>query len=193
MTSSTSRVLQCHPGTPCHLVRGIEARVRSGGTAAFELSFRLDGNLARLRIPRPRPPRRAEHLWRHTCFEAFVRRRDDPAYVELNFSPSSEWAAYAFRGYRDRDPVADEDYGLRIDVRQGADRLELDAIIGGSPLIHDRAPLRLALSAVIEEESGALSYWALRHPSGKPDFHHPDAFALELDFKDSDLEIGRPR
>jgi hypothetical protein len=34
---------------------------------------------------------------------------------------------------------------------------------------------------VIEEIDGALSYWALRHAPGKPDFHHRDAFALELD------------
>jgi hypothetical protein len=39
----------------------------------------------------------------------------------------------------------------------------------------------LGLSAVIEDESGALSYWALRHVPGKPDFHHPQAFAMELD------------
>ena len=37
------------------------------------------------------------------------------------------------------------------------------------------------LSAVIEEKSGAKSYWALAHPpSGPPDFHHPDCFVLEL-------------
>jgi len=41
--------------------------------------------------------------------------------------------------------------------------------------------LRLALAAVVEDERGMLSYWALRHPAGKPDFHHPDAFALELE------------
>jgi hypothetical protein len=34
---------------------------------------------------------------------------------------------------------------------------------------------------VIEEKSGLLSYWALKHPPGKPDFHHPDAFALEVE------------
>jgi hypothetical protein len=26
-----------------------------------------------------------------------------------------------------------------------------------------------------------LSYWALRHAAGKPDFHHRDAFAMPLD------------
>jgi hypothetical protein len=33
---------------------------------------------------------------------------------------------------------------------------------------------------VIEETNGRLSYWALAHPPGKPDFHHSDCFALEL-------------
>jgi hypothetical protein len=33
---------------------------------------------------------------------------------------------------------------------------------------------------VIEEKNGALSYWALRHPAGKPDFHRRSAFAMEL-------------
>jgi hypothetical protein len=41
--------------------------------------------------------------------------------------------------------------------------------------------LRLGLSAVIESCNGSLSYWALRHPAGKPDFHHADAFALGLE------------
>jgi hypothetical protein len=34
---------------------------------------------------------------------------------------------------------------------------------------------------VVEDEAGAFAYWALKHPPGKPDFHHPDAFALVLD------------
>jgi hypothetical protein len=33
----------------------------------------------------------------------------------------------------------------------------------------------------VEDVDGILSYWALRHPAGKPDFHHTDAFALQLD------------
>jgi hypothetical protein len=41
--------------------------------------------------------------------------------------------------------------------------------------------LLLGLSAVIEETSGAKSYWALAHPPGRPDFHHADGFALMLD------------
>ncbi|MCC8986069.1 MAG: hypothetical protein LM513_05690, partial [Nitrospira sp.] len=41
--------------------------------------------------------------------------------------------------------------------------------------------LHLAVSVVVEQTDGQCSYWALRHPSGRPDFHHPDSFALMLD------------
>ena len=36
----------------------------------------------------------------------------------------------------------------------------------------------LGLSAILEEEDGTISYWALAHPPGRPDFHHPDCLAL---------------
>ena len=39
---------------------------------------------------------------------------------------------------------------------------------------------RLGLSAVLEEKDGTKSYWALAHPPGAPDFHHPDCFAAQL-------------
>ena len=40
--------------------------------------------------------------------------------------------------------------------------------------------LRMGLSAVIEEEGGVFSYWALAHPPGAPDFHHAACFAARL-------------
>ena len=52
--------------------------------------------------------------------------------------------------------------------------------------LHDLTTLRgaprllLGLSAVVEEENGTLSYWALKHPRDKPDFHCPDGFVFEL-------------
>jgi hypothetical protein len=61
---------------------------------------------------------------------------------------------------------------VRVSWRKGV----LEALV---PLRADAR--RLALSAVIEETSGALSYWALRHAAGKPDFHHADAFTHPLD------------
>lgn len=103
-------------------------------------------------------------------------------YHEFNFSPSGKWAAYAFAKYREGTPLADEALNPRIVARSGAGRFELGVSIPLDRLsaMHPRGRLAIALSAVIEEEQGMLSYWALGHPPGKPDFHHPDAFALDL-------------
>ena len=103
---------------------------------------------------------------------------DGPGYREFNFSPSGEWAVYAFRGYREGGEL-DVEPAPGIAVQRKGDRLELYAQIRADILPPGR-PLRLALSAVVEDADGTLSYWALRHLPGKPDFHHTDAFALQL-------------
>ena len=68
-----------------------------------------------------------------------------------------------------------------IRVRRSAQRLTLEAEVSLQPTSLVRS-VQLGLSAVVEAADGGLSYWALKHPPGKPDFHHVDAFALQLDF-----------
>lgn len=172
-----------HPSTCGGATRGIEVRIRRAASGDLALAFRLGGHLDRIRVPPPGAPRIGAELWRHTCFEAFIAVEGLPAYHELNFAPSTEWGAYAFRRYRDGEPLADETLAPRIAVRTGSEGLELDALVPLHRLsaAHASAPLRLGLAAVIEESDGTCSYWALRHPGGKPDFHHPDAFALRLE------------
>jgi hypothetical protein len=143
------------------------------------LTFCLVGDISGLSIPASRSPRRTDRLWRHTCFEAFVMAGEGPEYREFNFSPSGEWAVYDFRNYRNGG-VLENDLAPGIVVHKTMDRLELGAEIGQVLLPQGRR-LRLGLSAIVEDAAGILSYWALRHPPGKPDFHHTDAFALQLE------------
>jgi hypothetical protein len=103
---------------------------------------------------------------------------DGPGYREFNLSPSGEWAVFDFRHYRDGGE-AEIDPAPHIVVRRTINRLELDATICHD-FLPQGSPLRLGLSAVIEDTAGELSYWALRHPPGKPDFHHTDAFTVQL-------------
>lgn len=137
------------------------------------MRYRIEGAIDRLRIPAPAARQRGERLWEHTCCELFFAQEGAVAYREFNFSPSGEWAAYAFERYRAGGalPAADPD----IVVRRAPGRLELEARVAAPA-----QRLCVGLCAVIEAEDGALSYWALRHPSGKPDFHRAEAFALGL-------------
>ena len=177
-SGSVPLTLVCHPQTPSQAVRGIDVVVGGAATGSLTLAFALEGDLPGLRIPEPRVSRRTGDLWRHTCFEAFVMAGKGPGYREFNFSPSSEWAAYAFHGYR-KGGELEVEMDPEIVVRRTGDRLELDAEIRREFLPPGRS-LRLGLSAVLEDADGVLSYWALQHPPGKPDFHHTDAFALPL-------------
>jgi hypothetical protein len=142
------------------------------------VAYTLEGDLARIRVPEPRPPGFADDLWKHTCFEMFVREEGAEAYREFNFSPSGEWAAYAFERYREGMRRCDG-VDPRVTVRTSAVGVELDAVV---PLvaISPGAVLTVGLAAVIEDVDGTLSYWALAHPAGKPDFHIAEAFAIEL-------------
>ena len=170
-----SAALERHSITPCAALRSVEATVTRHADGVLELVYRLQGDVDRVRVPAERAPRVADKLWQHTCCELFVGEADGTGYHEFNFSPSGEWAAYRFTRYREGMPFIGPD--PRIRVQRRANALRLEARVQGPA----RGKLRIGLSAVIEEASGALSYWALRHPPGKPDFHHRDAFAMELD------------
>lgn len=174
--------LKCHPSKRTEIVRGIHVLVRRSASGELRMTFLVDGDIPRICIPSPGVPRIGQQLWRHTCFEAFIAVDGEPAYHEFNFAPSGEWAVYAFRGYRNGGPLANETMRPHIAVRSTGSQLELDTLVQleGLSAIHPSAPLRFGLSAVIEANDG-LSYWALRHPADKPDFHDAEGFALLLE------------
>ncbi|MDB5721025.1 MAG: hypothetical protein JWP15_1643 [Alphaproteobacteria bacterium] len=153
----------------------IDVRASRPAPDRLDLAFRLHGAIEQVLLPPRAPPLRIDDLWQHSCFEAFVRVDGQAGYFEFNLSPSTAWAAYAFTGYR--SGMANARIGPpQIETRFGADWYELIARI-------DRLPAGswdIGLAAVVEETDGDISHWALRHPPGKPDFHHEDCFALEL-------------
>lgn len=181
------RALTPHPQSLPSPVSRIAVQAVRPRPGALALSFEAVGDMAGLSLPPAGAPARTDELWRSTCFEAFVRGPDGEAYVELNFAPSRQWAAYRLEGYRkglQPAPIPDP----RIEVEAAADALRLQALVELDALaeLAADAPWRLGLSAVIAAADGRIGYWALAHPPGRPDFHHADCFALEL------VAPGRP-
>jgi hypothetical protein len=176
------RSLTIHPDSRCDAVTGIAVEALRPAPGELRLRYAVTGRIGDLILPAPTTPGRADGLWRHTCFEAFLRAPPDEAYCELNFAPSFAWAAYTFARYRSGMAQASELGDVRIGIESNAEHFQLEATLRleGLPMLPWDQPWRLALSAVIEEQGGQLSYWALAHPPGKPDFHHADCFQLEL-------------
>lgn len=174
--------LRFHHSTPPRVACSLTARVEVCDDGGLRVDYRLRGNPASLLIPPAAPARQADFLWQHTCFEAFVAVEGEAAYREFNFSPSGEWAMYAFAGYRTpaERPVVASDPAIVSGWTQGEFRLMARIAPADLPVRSDGRAFKMGLCAVIEEADRRLSYWAFRHHPCKPDFHGHDGLALRL-------------
>ena len=167
-----------HPAHPPLAVSGVSARLVALDANWLTLRWRVEG-AGQLVLPPLAGKGRADGLWQATCFELFVRPDNGgEGYAEFNLSPSERWAAYDFTAYRDgmadhpmpRPPVSTP--------RRGGSVLIFDAAIPAPAL--PPLPWTYGLTAVIEEEGGVKSFWAIAHRADRPDFHDRACFAARL-------------
>lgn len=157
--------LMLHVACDLGPIRAVTATV-TATPQGCEAEFRLDGHIPAIIVPPHAAPERMDDLWKTTCFEIFWQPLGAAAYREFNLSPSGRWAAYDFDSFRDgmRDaPVnaiaiacVHDDHGLVLKASIAADL---------------PAPAQVALNAIVEHPGGALQFWALAFPPGKPEFH----------------------
>jgi len=168
--------LEAHSEFPPVAVRQITGRITPDGEW-LRCRWRIEG-AQKLVVPPFAGKGRADSLWQTTCFELFLQVPGEVGYVELNLSPSERWNAYDFSAYR--TGMAERAFPREPScvMRKGEDLAIFDAAVPTSALAP--APWRLNLTAVIEEQGGTRSFWALAHPSGKPDFHDPACFTGAL-------------
>lgn len=170
------------PGALQDVVHELSVRVVRPGADQLELIYRLSGDLDALQLPELRPPVRTDGLWRRSCFEAFIGHAGGPDYWEYNFSPSGAWASYHFSAYREGMAPLLKGAAPAVTPRIGSESVEVSVRLDLSWLARAGVVgLRLGLAAVVEDKARVLSYWALKHPAEKPDFHHSDSFVVDLD------------
>jgi hypothetical protein len=177
-----THLLVSHPDHPPASVSQVEARVIGQDANWLRVRWRIEGS-KQLVVPAFAGKGRAEGLWQTTCFEVFLKPVGGESYVEINLSPSERWNAYDFEKYREgmgERPIPREP---ECTLRQGSSFAIFDAAIPIAAL--PKGDCAMGLSAVIEEQGGVKSYWALAHPEGKPDFHAPACFASTLPAPDA--------
>lgn len=179
MPAPSDLALLCHPTGHCAAVRHFAACASLTADGALQLRYRLTGALEDICLPAPQAPGPADELWRHTCFEAFIAGPEGSDYREFNFSPSGQWAQYAFADYRQRDLRWAATAAPVFSFQQGADSLDLLVTLAPA-LLPEHRPLRIGLTAVIETRNGDKTYWALAHGAAQPDFHLRQSFTLAL-------------
>ena len=90
-----------HPDTPPRAVSGVFFTYlwRNAGEWAVDFMVAAPPRALALAAPVVEPVR-TDGLWKSTCFEVFLLDPSKGAYLEFNFAPSGQWAAYQFDGYR---------------------------------------------------------------------------------------------
>jgi hypothetical protein len=158
--------------------------VREGVVAC---TYRVRAREGTIAYPDPAEPLDSQRLWEHTCCELFVAREESSAYAEWNFSPTGQHAYFEFDDYRQRcEPPRGRPSEPILDAVVNAGGLELRAEV---PVGRDLGTsCLLAPTVVLEGTDGVNTYWAVRHPGPRPDFHHRDGIMVQ-----AHLDPGQPR
>ena len=154
----------------------------------IRVHYRVRGAALELLIPeRNNSPVYQDGLYQHTCVEFFVMGKSK-SYLEWNFSPSYDWALFAFDDYRKKSgqsldlqrPAHFIEYALlskdSLDILLSVDLTKFQRFLG----LGKQSSLRIGVSSVLESREGQLSYWALWHPEERADFHREENFSLVL-------------
>lgn len=154
--------------------------------AELRLRYQLSGTLDSVVVPPPATdtPERRDGLWEHTCFELFLAAEGAQPYWEVNLAPNGDWNLYRLEDYRQGlQPVPDRE-AMPFTVNKGAEGLHLTITLALPEELGQACkarPLRLGMSAVIEQQGGVVSYWALAHGGAEADFHRREDFRLRLE------------
>lgn len=172
--------LHRHPASKGAEDVGVAASALYAASGAVVLEYRVSGAVQAIAWPSARPAanaRRCDDLWRKTCFEAFFSPPQSARYVEVNAAPSGAFQVYGFEHYRATPtrPAAhvEIETALTVEAFRLTARLSTEAL--------SSAPaLDVSLACILQSASGEISYWALDHRGGRPDFHDRSSFVLPL-------------
>ena len=117
-----------------------------------------------------------DELWTTTCCEAFIAIPGDERYWEINLAPNGDWAVYGFDAYRRGQRAEQLNSRPEVRLQRRHRQLRLDARLNLRPWWPAGLCLELALTAVLDNRSSGLSFWALRHDGDHADFHQRSTF-----------------
>lgn len=149
----------------------------------LHLRYSLNGEIGNIFLPfSSAQPERKGELWKNTCFECFLSRRDQPEYWEINISPSGDWNVFHMDAYRRvgfREEMSVQ--MLKFEAREEREAFILDASFALHAIISEHETLDIGVTAIIQAKGGKETYWALTHLASQADFHLKASFLLALE------------
>jgi hypothetical protein len=172
--------LQPFPSTKfLHNLKIVGNIARNDNKLAIRYMFGDD--LKEIVIPPPsKTPLRKHELWQDTCFEFFLGIKDSQRYWEFNLSPAGHWNVYRFDGYRQEMQEEKAFTTLPFNVQNQANGLILLLDVDLHKIISVEQAIEVAITTVIKDKDGEITYWALTHRGAEADFHLRNSFIVEL-------------
>jgi hypothetical protein len=177
--STHSFQLQPFPGSiaPDISITGVITRDRQ----QLNIVYIVSGSIDAIPLPSLNPlPTRQWELWETTCLECFIGLPEAQNYWEFNLAPNGNWNAFALTDYREGIAEAAEITSIVITTDRTVDRFTLSTTIPLSAIVPKGKPLEMSVTAVIQTQEQAVSYWAIAHCGNAADFHRRDSFQLAI-------------
>ena len=136
----------------------------------LELSFLLQGVGDHYLFERESQAKRADELWRATCFEAFVKNLNSKEYWELNIAPNGSWNLYRFSDYREDMQEESRVLTPKVLFKQERDKVRVSIKVDFmEKLFDERVDFNLAL--ILLDMEGKRHFFTLNPKEGVADFH----------------------
>jgi hypothetical protein len=143
----------------------------------LSITFNIIGKLDKYIFPKKLKLKRADELWKATCFELFLAN-DDEVYYELNFSPSLEWNFYVLDTYRTEPKELEFKEEPHIGFSHKNNEFNIVFELEANA-INFKNFKYYNLATILLSKERRRTFWSVKHLNTQPDFHAKNSF-LEI-------------
>ena len=140
----------------------------------IKVSFVVKGVSEEYIFPNIESLKRADELWKATCFELLLAD-DSEAYYELNFSSSLSWNFYLLDSYRAEPKEVEllEEPMISCEYKNNEFHIlfELE-----SKEINFEKFKSYNIATILLTKEKERTFWAIEHLGNKPNFHNKESF-----------------
>ena len=134
------------------------------------LHFKITGILKNYQFPKRDKFKRADELWKATCFELFLANSKIQSYYEINISPTLHWNIYRLAKYRAEPKELMVSNEPLIELREDKKHYEIDFELECKEL--DLAEFdQYNLAVILLNRENEREFWTVNPVGESPDFH----------------------